>query len=205
VGAGVVACAGRLGECRVVTGAGDLDVAEAATVRLRTGAGTVTVGRLTGRGDIATGTGTVDIGELDGQVVVKNANGRTRVGTVRGDVRVQAANGAVSFDRVDGSAVVRTANGDVRADGIGSGSVTVDTGCGAVDVGLREGPAAWLDLQSRFGAVRNDLAESAPPADGAASVSVRVRTGMGDIRVRRSAGEDADSEKLSDPADRLPL
>jgi hypothetical protein len=56
-----------------------------------------------------------------------------------------------------------------------------------VEVGIRDGVAAWLDLDTRFGKVHNDLDAAEQPAPGEETVEVRARTSFGDITVRRAA------------------
>jgi hypothetical protein len=49
------------------------------------------------------------------------------------------------------------------------------------------GVAAWLDLSTGYGNVRNDLDAAGRPAPGEDTVEVRARTSFGDITVSRSA------------------
>jgi hypothetical protein len=72
---------------------------------------------------------------------------------------------------------------------VSHGAVVAQTGRGAIEVGVREGVAAWLDLHTHFGAARNQLDASGPPAPGDDSVEVRARTSLGDITIRRSRAE----------------
>ena len=89
--------------------------------------------------------------------MVKNSNGDTRIGEVTGDLRVKAANGRISVDQADAAVTAKTANGDVRLGEVARGAVVAETGAGTVEVGVRDGVAAWLDLNTRFGNVQNDL------------------------------------------------
>ena len=49
----------------------------------------------------------------------------------------------------------------------------------------KSGIAAWLDLQTGFGKVQNDLGPAEAPAPGEDVVEVKARTAYGDITVRR--------------------
>ena len=57
---------------------------------------------------------------------------------------------------------------------------------GKVDIGIRDGVAAWLDLNTGFGKVRNELDDAPGPAEDDETVEVRARTSFGGITIRRS-------------------
>ncbi len=118
--------------------------------------------------------------------MIKDGNGDTRDGEVTGDRRVTAANGDVVVDRAGASVVVKTANGSVRVGEVVRGSVVLETALGELEVGIRQGNAAWLDASSGCGRVRTslDAADSPEPADS--TVEVRARTSFGDVLIHRS-------------------
>jgi len=178
---------GRLGECRYKSGAGDIRIEEAGAVALRTAAGDITVGRAAGHGDIATASGSLRIGTIDGTAAVKNSNGDTRIGDVTGDLRVSAANGTVSVDRAGSTVAVKTANGDIRLGELVRGAAVAQTAYGRIDVGIRAGVAAWLDVNTAFGKVTSDLDAAGRPAPGEDTVELKARTAYGDITIRRAA------------------
>lgn len=186
LGVAAMRCSGRLGECRVRTGLGDLELDHAGPVQLKTGAGDISVDRAAGRTELTTGSGAVRIGSIDGTAVVKNSTGDTWIGEVRGDLRVNAAHGAISVDRAQASVDAKTAFGDVRLGEVARGAVLAESGFGRVEVGIRDGVAAWLDLSTRFGNVESDLDTAEHPEPGEDAVDVRARTTYGDITVRRS-------------------
>lgn len=188
VDAGVAAlrCIGRMGECRGKTGVGDLQLDEAGPVELRTGAGDVTIGRAVGKVDLVTGSGAVRIARVEGTAVVKNSNGDTWIGEVDGDARVSAANGTISVDRAQEGIVAKTANGDVHLGEVMRGAAVAQSAFGRVEVGIRDGVAAWLDLHTRFGNVQNDLDASERPGAGEDAVEVHASTSYGDVIIRRS-------------------
>jgi hypothetical protein len=186
VGVGTLHATGRLGDVRHKSGVGDVHIDEAADLRLRTGAGDVVVGRATGC-DVATGSGAVRLGTIAGSAVVKNSNGDTEVGDISGDLRVKAANGKVSIDRAVSTVVVKTANGDIRLGEVARGAVVAQTAYGRIDVGIRDGAAAWLDLNTAFGKVHSDLDAAERPAPGEDVVELKARTAFGDVTIRRAA------------------
>jgi hypothetical protein len=189
-GMGPVHALGRLGECRCKTGFGDIAIEHATATHLNTGGGDVSVDRAEGFAEVSTGTGTVRIGAVDGGAVVRNSNGATWIGVTGGDVRVKAANGAIDVDHALASVDARSANGGVRLAEVGHGRVVAETAAGAVEIGVRDGVAAYLDLDTKFGVLRNDLDAAAGPELGAATVEVRARTGFGDIVIHRSFARD---------------
>lgn len=178
-------CEGPLGECRLKSSLGDLQVEEAAAANLRTGHGDVRVGRVTGDAEVV-GTGRIDIGRIGGAAIVKNANGDTQVGEVGGDLRVNSSNGRITIGVAHAGVDAKSAHGAIRVDEVARGKVTLQTAMGDLEVGIRESTAAWLDVNTRFGAVRNSLGPSDGPGASDGTVEVRARTGLGDIVIRRA-------------------
>jgi Putative adhesin len=177
---------GSLGECEYKTGVGDIQIEQAGPVHLSTGVGDIAAQRVTQHAEVNTGSGSVRLGSVDGTAVVKGANGDTWVGTISRDLRVASANGSIVVDHSNESVAAKTANGDVRLGDIGGGSIVAHTSLGKVDVGIREGVAAWLDLNTTFGKVHNDLDATGRPADGEKSADVHARSSFGDITVHRA-------------------
>ncbi len=180
-------CTGRLGDCHYKTSVGEIRLDETAAVMLRSGMGDIAANRVGGDADVRTSSGAVRLGAVDGTAVVKNSSGDTWIGEVGGDVRVSGANGSIAIDRAGATVAAQTANGDVRLGEVAGGAVVVQTARGKLDVGIRDGVAAWLDLNTAFGAVRNELDDAPRPAPGDATVEVRGRTAFGDITIRRAA------------------
>lgn len=181
-------CSGRLGECRLKTSAGHIQLYHTGPLRLDTAAGHVAVERVVGNAEVTTGTGRVRLGDIDGAAVVKNSNGNTAIGTVTGEVAVRAANGDISIDHALGRQVdAKTANGSIRIGEVVRGSVVLKTAVGDLEVGIGEGIAAWLDVNTGYGRVHNSLDDdSQGPGPSDESVEVRAHTSFGDITVRRS-------------------
>jgi hypothetical protein len=125
---------------------------------------------------------------------------------VVGDVEVRVANGKITVDRAHAAVTAKTANGDISLDEVASGVVVAQTARGKVDVGVRAGVAAWLDLHTGFGQVRNLLETTGRPEPSEETVEVRARTAFGDITIRRAAPgghtrfSSADPEPIGQPA-----
>jgi hypothetical protein len=178
---------GRLGDCSYNTGLGDVQIAEALALEIKTGLGDISVDNVAGPAEVKTGSGAVRIGTIAGAAVIRNSNGDSWVGAVNGDVRVNAANGRIAIDRAGATVTAKTANGDIRIGEVARGVTVAHTALGKVDVGVRDGVAAWLDLNTSFGTVVSDLVGASEPGPGADAVEVRVRTSFGDITIHRTA------------------
>lgn len=178
--------AGPLGECRFRTGVGHVRLERAGAVTVKTAAGDVAIDEATGPVDVTTGSGAVQIGHVEGTAVVKNSNGETSIGEAAGEVRVNAANGRISIGVAEGPVSAKTANGDVHVGEVARGAIVAQSAFGTVEVGIRHGAAAWLDLETKFGNVRNDLDRSERPDPGEEALEVHARTSYGDITIRRS-------------------
>ena len=177
---------GRLGECRYKTSAGDIRIDEAGPVSLKTSAGDIGVRRAGGPCEISTSSGAVRIAAIDGPAAIKNANGDTEIGEITGDLRVRSANGTVVVDRALATVAAKTARGDIRLGEVTRGAVVAETAFGRIDVGIRDGVAAWLDLRTSMGRVDNALEAAERPGPGEDSVELRAHTAFGDITVRRA-------------------
>ena len=179
-------CAGRLGECRLKTAAGDIQVEHTGPLEVNTGAGAIVADRVTGPAEVSTGSGRVRLREIDGTAVIKNSNGDSWVGEVGGDLRVKAANGSISVDHAGSDVDATTANGDVRIGGLTRGSASLKTSLGEIEVGVQAGTAARLDVHTQFGRIHNQLDASDGPGPSEQTVDVSARTSYGDIVIRRS-------------------
>ena len=177
---------GRLGDSTFDTAAGTVRIAETGRLKLRTAAGDVSVARAVGHADVTTASGKIRIGEIDGTAVVKTSHGDITLGEVTGDVRLNTANGDIGVDRALATVAAKTAYGSIRVGEVVRGAVVLETSFGELEVGVRTGTAAWLDLQSGYGTVRSLLDATDEPAPSDDTVEVRARTGYGDIVIRRA-------------------
>ncbi|MCI2417189.1 DUF4097 domain-containing protein [Saccharopolyspora sp. K220] len=177
---------GQLGETRFKTGTGDIQVERTGALRLDTATGHVTVDHATGNAEIHTASGKVSIGRIEGTAVVKDSNGSIEIDAVTGDARMRSANGDISVERADAGVDAKTANGNIRLGEVARGVVTLATAMGKLEIGIAEGTAAWLDVNTGFGHVRNLLEDAARPEESDETVEVRARTSYGDITIRRS-------------------
>lgn len=177
---------GRLGEVRVKTSSGDVRLDATGPLHLTASHGSITVDRVEGLAEITTSTGSLRVGLVDGPAVLKNSHGTTTVDAVTGDLRVKNANGDIEIRRAEASVTATTAHGTVRVGDVARGTVQLETSYGAIEVGVREGTAAWLDASSSSGQVRNALTASGTPGKTEETVEVRARTKHGNIDILRA-------------------
>ncbi|WP_327238958.1 MULTISPECIES: DUF4097 family beta strand repeat-containing protein [unclassified Streptomyces] len=177
---------GRLGEVRVKTSSGDVRLDTTGPLQLTASHGSITVDRVEGMAEITTSSGSLRVGLVDGPAVLKNSHGTTTVGAATGELRVSGANGDIEIRRAEDSVTATTAHGTLRVGDVARGTVQLETSYGAIEVGVREGTAAWLDVSSGSGQVRNTLTASETPDKTEDTVKVRARTRYGNIDVRRA-------------------
>ena len=176
---------GRIGDCRIKTGRGHVRLDEVAALSVKSAMGDVTVDHVTGDMQITLASGDVRVGEVDGAGIVKNASGDISVGVAHRDLNVKNASGDIAVDVADAAVAVKTAKGSIRTGDVARGSVVLETHQGDVEVGIRGGTAAWLDVNTSLGSVINELAASPAPGATEDKVEVRARTSVGDVLIRR--------------------
>ncbi|WP_030219792.1 DUF4097 family beta strand repeat-containing protein [Streptomyces bikiniensis] len=177
---------GRLGEVRVKTSSGDARLDVTGPLHLKASHGSITVDRVEGSAEITTSSGSLRVGLVDGSAVLKNSHGSTTVGTATGELRVSGANGDIDIRRAENSVTATTAHGTLRVAEVTRGTIQLETSYGAIEVGVREGTAAWLDVSSTNGQVRNALTSSRAPEETEDTVKIRARTKYGNIDILRS-------------------
>ncbi|WP_331743297.1 DUF4097 family beta strand repeat-containing protein (plasmid) [Streptomyces sp. NBC_01136] len=182
---GAFLCEGELGECRIKVATGDIQIEHAGTAHLGTSHGDILVDRVSGNAELS-GSGRLRVGEITGTATIANSNGEITLHEVVGELRAKTANGAIAIGRAHAGLNARTANGSIRIDEVARGQVVLETGAGNIDIGIRKSTTAWLDVQSKFGRVRQLLDETEGPATSEETIEVRARSGVGDITVRRA-------------------
>jgi DUF4097 and DUF4098 domain-containing protein YvlB len=183
---GDISCDGSLGDCRFRTYSGDIVLHRTGALRATTMSGRITADRVDGAAYI-TGSGDVQLTEVTGAAHIKNLNGPSWIGQAGGDVHVNSAEGDISVDRAGHQVVARTAHGSVRLAEVARGSAVLQTASGEIEVGIRPGTAAWLDVKSFAGNVRNELEAGGAPEGPEQTAQIRARTLDGDITIRRAA------------------
>jgi hypothetical protein len=177
---------GRLGECRIDTVNSDIQLDQTGKLRLVAVRGGITVGRVAGDAEITNVSGEVRVAKVDGAAVIKNEHGDSTIGEVTGPLRISGTNGDFTVEQARGNVKAKTAHGSVRIDEITRGAVEITTAFGDIELGIRKGTAAKLDVRTISGQIRNSLQDVDGPAQSDEIVEVRAETFNGDVVIRRS-------------------
>ena len=161
---------GRCGGADVATGRSRVELDKVdGDLRLRHGSGSSSVERVTGSVTVRSGSGQARVGEILGALRSGFGSGDLAVGTVRGAVSSRTGSGSAQLDAV-------------------YGDVDLATGSGSLSIGLPAGISVRLDVQTGSGRVRSDLPiDNAPSSASGGSITVRARSGSGDVRLFRAA------------------
>jgi hypothetical protein len=184
---GAVRTSGRLGATRIKSSLGAVELGTTGALSLHATHGNATVGRAEGDIEITADHGQIRIGAVTGASVLKASYGTITVEESGGDLEARLSYGDLEVGRALGSVAARTAYGSIALHEVSSGAVELESGHGGVSVGVRHGVAAWLDLSSKHGQIRNELVSDQAPDASEPTVAVRVRAQLGDIEVRRAA------------------
>jgi DUF4097 and DUF4098 domain-containing protein YvlB len=185
-GAGLVHAEGELADTIARTGIGDIRLDGVGALTARSGLGDISAEVVLGEAKVTTSSGALRLGVLAGSATVKNSNGTAVIDECRRYAHVRSSCGDITIGQALTSLSAVCAVGDIRIDEVSAGSVTARTGAGTVDVSVREGAAAWLEVSARHGFVRNHLAVTPGPEAADSTVEVRARTSMGDVTIRRA-------------------
>ena len=190
-GAGRLVAEGAFGAVGYRSGAGDVRVDEAERLSIRASSGSIVIGRATGAVELTSSAGSIRIHELAGEATIKNPNGATTIGEVTGTLVVQGAHGDVTIANARGTVTAKSSYGNLLVERIDGGRVQLEAGYGSIEVGVAEGTAAWLDVSSQHGMVRNKLQPSDAPGVEENTVELHARTSWGDILIRRPSSTPA--------------
>ena len=181
---GGVRTTGCLGATRIKASHVDLDTTGDLWVRANHGNAEARV--IDGNAEITADHGQIRLGSVRGDTTLKASHGSVTIDESTGEVDARLSYGDVEIGRALGTVTAKTAYGSIRLREVSSGSIDLDSGYGQLTIGVRDGVAAWLDLASKNGRVRNDLQGDAAAADSGATVAVRARTQFGEITAQRA-------------------
>jgi Putative adhesin len=160
---------GQVGGADLSFGSGEAAVSDVTgDLRLRFGSGVAKAVQVSGSVQVRSGSGDVQFGEIGGNL---------RAGCGSGDLRVRVVHGAVVSRCGSGSAHLGEVHGDVD----------LASGSGAMEIGLPVGVTAHLDVHTGSGQTRSELPIEDQPNSATDSISLRARTGSGDVRLFRAA------------------
>lgn len=184
--AGNVRTVGRLGATRIKASTGFVEIDACGDLWVRAGHGNATVGTALGDVEVTADHGQIRVGTVAGNAMLKSAHGGVRVGSTGGDLEAKLSYGDLEVAQALASVTAKTAYGAIEIDEVSSGFVEVESGYGQLTVGVLPGVAAWLDLSSRDGRVRNELEGESAPDESEQTVAVRARTQFGDITINHA-------------------
>jgi DUF4097 and DUF4098 domain-containing protein YvlB len=169
----------------------------------RSGDGSISVRRVTGRMDLDTEDGSVRVEEVDGALVVRTGDGNVDVRKLDGQAEIHTGDGTIGLDGVLTGVKVETRDGGVEVTAR-PGSRTesdwdVTTGDGSVRVEVPQGFGAEVDARTGDGRVRVDSITDTADATkderkdrdsvtgrlGGGGKALRLRTSSGSITVKR--------------------
>ena len=160
---------GPLGECELHVASGRAQLDRIDTLQANIADGEVTVGHIAGRAIIG------------GTAVAM------RVGHASADLVLSRGSGSLDIDRADSSITATTGDGAIRIGRLTRGRAELMNRSGTIEIGISEGTAAYIDLNSERGSVRNSVASPENPDAPDAKVTIHARTRYGDIVIQRAA------------------
>lgn len=183
---GSVHADGTLGTCRIRLGYGDVRLDRTGSVEVRSRHGDVVVDHVEGHAEITVSSGDVSVRSVDGTATIDNNHSDIDIGEITGALRLSGAHGEMVVGRAGSDVHARTSYGSVRIGETESGVVDLSSTHGELDVGVAAGTAAWLEISSSTGSVRNLLTTRTGPDGFDRTVEVRARSRDGDVVVRRA-------------------
>jgi DUF4097 and DUF4098 domain-containing protein YvlB len=180
---------GSVGQCELHMASGRVQLDRIEALRANISAGEVAIAHISGRADIDGGAFAVRIGEVEGPVGITSSGGQAWISHAAADLELSSASGGFDIDRADGSVTATTASGAIRIGRMTHRQAKLMNGSGNIEVGISDGTAAYIDVNSERGAVRNSVASPSPEGTDAADapVMVHARTRHGDIIIQRAA------------------
>lgn len=185
VAVGSIHTVGQLGATRIKSSMGQVELDTTADLWLRASHGTASATTVDGTAEITADHGQIKLGTVSGDATLKSSHGSIRIDDCAGDLDAKLSYGDLDISRALASVTAKTAYGSIRLDEVSSGSIHAESGFGQITVGVRQGVAAWLDLSTRNGHVRNQLDGETSPERAEHTVAVTART-RGDITIRRA-------------------
>jgi hypothetical protein len=176
---------GLLGDCEFQNVFGNVELDQTGSLDLQTVSGDILVEAATGHVKVSSVSGQVRVHQIHGTAEIGSASGDLSVGQSSGDLMLNTGKGAISVEAAHASLRAQTGMGGIYVGEIVRGCVELGTGTGGIEVGIREGTAAWVDASSRMGTVKNALDAHDDPSRFDETVDLRLR-GFRDVVIRRS-------------------
>jgi Putative adhesin len=178
---------GSFGECELHMASGRVQLDRINALQANIAAGEVAIGHIAGRAKIDGGAVAMRIGEVKGTVGLSSSSGQAWIGHASADLDLSSGSGGFDIDRADGSVTATTGDGAIRIGRLTHGQAKLMNGSGNIEVGISEGAAASIDVNSERGSVRNSVPSQENPDTSDNKVTVHARTRYGDIIIQRAA------------------
>jgi len=178
---------GPAGQCELHLASGRVQLDRIDALQANIAYGEVAIGHIAGRASIDGAAFAMRIGEVKGTVGLSSSGGRAWIGHAWADLDLSSGSGGFDIDRADGSVTATTATGAIRIGRMTHGRAKLMNGSGNIEVGISEGTAASIDVNSERGAVHNLVSAQGNSDPSDHKVMVHARTRHGDIIIQRAA------------------
>ncbi|GAB2756542.1 DUF4097 family beta strand repeat-containing protein [Salinifilum aidingensis] len=169
-------------ELSVQAGSGDVTVTGTAVrAQVQSGGGAVSLAGSTERATVRTGSGQLRLGLMKGGVHARSGSGDVEIAGVLAASSVVTGSADVWLGEVGADVLVRSGSGDLSVTDAAAGELELITGSGEIQVALRRGRSAEVDLTSSAGSARSDLDVRDQPPATTPELHVYGRTGTGDV------------------------
>jgi hypothetical protein len=173
-------------------------------VRISTHTAPIRIPGEVGGADLSFGSGEASVHEVDGDLRLRFGSGNAKAVQVSGSVQLRSGSGDADFGEIGGSLKAGCGSGDLKVRvvhgavvsrcGSGNahlgevhGNVDLTSGSGQMEIGLPVGVTAQLDVHTGSGRVNSDLPIDDHPRAGKEAITLKARTGSGNVRVFRAA------------------
>jgi hypothetical protein len=153
---------------------------------LSSGTAPITIDEVEGDLQMQYGTADATVGKVGGSVTIRSGSGNARLGEIGRNLTAGFGRGKLVVDRVRGAVHARSGAGEATLGAV-HGDVDVASGAGSMSIGLPAGVTVHVDVTTGRGEVRSELPIEAQPAQPKGAITVRARTGRGDVRLFRAA------------------
>lgn len=177
---------GELGDIRINTGSGDLEIDVVASADVKTGSGDVELKTARGNCSVKGGSSDIVLDEVGGSADILAGSGDVVVGQIGGTLKIKTGSGDIVVKQAGDGVDAMAGSGDLLVRRIDHGKLKAKTGSGDITVGVADGTAAYLDIMTVTGDVTSSLDASDAPSDGDQTVELIIQAGTGDVVLQRA-------------------
>jgi hypothetical protein len=178
---------GPVGQCELHLASGQVQLDRIDALQASIASGEVAIGHIAGRANIDGGAFAMRIGEVEGTVGLSSSGGQAWIGHASAELDLSSGSSDFDIGRADGNITATTASGAIRIGRMTHGQAKLMNGSGNIEVGISEGTAASIDVNSERGAVHDFVSSQGNSDPSDHEVMVHARTRHGDIIIQRAA------------------